>query len=142
MKKTLSFGRTLELFIDMNNHCRHCEKPLKPTQKQACSRKCGMQLARVFSPCQKGKGTRKGYTEIRLPSGKKVYRHRFIMVLMCRFSGLPFTSEMVVHHRNNNGLDNRISNLQLLNNQKEHFELHRNLCSIESIEINGKEFYF
>lgn len=62
---------------------------------------------------QESKNGQKWYA-IRQEKGKKIRMHRFIM-------GLPTGSEdpRVVHHRNDDGLDNRRENLEILDSQHE-----------------------
>jgi len=53
-------------------------------------------------------------------NGKEVFEHR---VIMEQFIGRPLLATEVVHHVNENKLDNRIENLQLMT-KSEHVILH------------------
>lgn len=59
------------------------------------------------------------YKYIRV-DGVRIHEHRFVME---KFIGRKLTSNEVVHHKNGNPTDNRISNLEVLSNS-EHMKHH------------------
>lgn len=63
--------------------------------------------------------------------GKQVMEHRDIME---NHIGRKLRKEEIVHHKNKNRRDNRIENLELLENISEHSKLHRK----ERVTHNGK----
>jgi len=73
------------------------------------------------------KKTKNGYIQLRRPlhpfcnKDGYIYEHRVIMEL---YLGRYLKSNEVVHHINDNREDNRIENLKLLSDNKEHFVLH------------------
>lgn len=123
----------------MFRKCEFCsEKFLIPkyyAQKRFCSSKCRAQRimpkerSRGHKPGNyKGKIIRKGYWAIHLPehpfSGKQGYVKEHRLVMEKKLKRYLNPSE-IVHHMNHNKLDNRPSNLMLLNTNAEHRALHK-----------------
>ena len=74
-----------------------------------------------------------GYIEIRVkdhPRNRGGYVFEHILV-MERMIGRYLTKEEVVHHINQNKQDNRVENLMLFQNRKDHAVYHKNLRLIE-----------
>lgn len=62
---------------------------------------------------------------------KKIRMHRFIMGL-----GTGFEDSRVVHHKNDDGLDNRRENLEILETN------HQNMCMTHGWRVKKKEVPF
>ena len=65
---------------------------------------------------------KRGYMEFfSVKHGKKVRLHRYIME---EYLGRPLKPTEIVHHKNGDPLDNRIENLEVIQNQSEHSANH------------------
>lgn len=78
-------------------------------------------LNNILSPKGSGYLDAQGYWRIPGRDGNSVLEHRDIME---KSLGRRLTSEEVVHHIDEDKLNNDLSNLMLLNNQSEHMKLH------------------
>lgn len=75
-----------------------------------------------------------GYRYVTGDDGKKVQEHRFVME---KHLGRKLREDEVVHHRNHDKLDNRISNLMVMSNQ-EHTTLHQRERAPEELRPRAK----
>lgn len=109
--------------------CPSCCRQFKPTHStvKSCSRRCG-QLARLPSSYPRGRErynwnngrsiTTQGYVEVLCPNhfnpGRRGYKleHRLVME---QFLNRPLLKREHVHHINGDKLDNRITNLKVIN---------------------------
>jgi len=130
---------TIDLQVDDRTQvklCLKCGKELSRKQGKFCSPSCNAsyhnakKVGKDARNWQGGKSIKTdGYVRIRIPEHPNacdgyVYEHRYVME---QEIGRLLTSEEVVHHNNKDRKDNRIENLRLFNNQKEHIRHHNQL---------------
>ena len=96
----------------------YCEKCLTPFGKRKRCYKC--YVIENWSP-KPYLDKRSGYYRIRLPFGKQVYFHRWLME---KHIGRPLVWPEVVHHVNENKIDNRLENLAVTT-AAEHMSHHK-----------------
>jgi len=117
--------------------CVNCGKPLTKSQRKCCSLSCSATYGNKKSTGENArhwKGGKskhsEGYIRFYMPghpsacSAGYIYEHRYVMEQLIRRFLL---SNEVVHHKNGDKKDNRIENLELLNNQSEHCNYHNKL---------------
>jgi len=79
-----------------------------------------------------------GYWRVRLSDGRLMPEHRFLME---QHLGRSITDDEQVHHRNENKLDNRISNLEVLTLPEHTREHHQELPKVElECSVCGEAF--
>ena len=62
-----------------------------------------------------------------VPEHPKAYKHGYVLehrIVMENYIGRLLTNKEIVHHKNNNGKDNRLENLELFANEFEHKRMH------------------
>jgi metal-responsive CopG/Arc/MetJ family transcriptional regulator len=82
-----------------------------------------------------------GYVTIRMPGHPRVDSHGYVkehILIIEKAYGINVTSEMEIHHKNENRADNRLENLVLCANVAEHRLLHQKLRALKSC---GNENY-
>jgi hypothetical protein len=126
-------------------NCKECNKSVyiqkhRWVSFRFCSRKCtgvfggkqpnkgrfkkGEHLGKAHPNYKGGSISKSGYRMI-CDNGKQVYEHRFVME---KYIGRKLLSKENVHHKNHIKTDNRIENLEILNNIS-HLKLHYPLGS-------------
>ena len=108
---------------DPPRYCLICRTQLEQRGKNFCSQACsGKSRLGPNHPRFKG-GTidSDGYRRICV-NGKQVLEHRHIM---SKHIGRDLLPTEVVHHKNENPLDNSLDNLELLPSQSVHMKTHR-----------------
>ena len=103
--------------------CHHCGQTVTKYRSQIANHKntyCSLQCAR-FGRHEHPKGwiSRAGYRFI-MVNGKEIEEHRHVMEL---YIGRPLEKDEVVHHINEDPLDNRLENLALMT-KSQHTILH------------------
>lgn len=113
--------------------CKTCKNvytvhPYRKKSAKYCSMKCygqGMDVNGKNNPSWKGgKFTRDdGYIMIYYPRGTSIYmlEHRYLME---KKLGRRLRKKEIVHHINGIKSDNRLKNLEIINNQSMHARLH------------------
>lgn len=107
--------------------CAHCNKEfeaLSSRQRQFCSNECRQQHESIngrSSSKRTGAWMENGYRVIYAGDGEGIKEH---IKVMEEHIGRKLRPDEVVHHINENRLDNRIENLQLMT-RGEHSRLHR-----------------
>lgn len=100
-------------------NCLNCGKEYKiKKSREKLTKFCSYKCMNKFKSATKKKMN--GYIFWR-ENGKRIWEHRTIME---QFLGRKLSKNEIVHHKNNNRSDNRIENLQILN-QSEHMNIHR-----------------
>ena len=101
--------------------CKICSSPLRDIpcfrkRKKTCSRKChALWLAKTTK--DKGYFMENGYKRVLIPYGERTDSNKYIMehrLIMEKHIGRKLKDDEVVHHKNRNRGDNRISNLQVM----------------------------
>lgn len=109
--------------------CKACSKPMKDIpcyrkRKKTCSRKChGVWIS---MNAKKFRFKDKGYYRVLVPLKERVGKIKYAMehrLVMEDYLGRKLKKNEVVHHKNHNRSDNRISNLQVMT-YSEHSYLH------------------
>lgn len=78
-------------------------------------------LENIIAPKGAGGFDSQGYYLITV-DGVRVYEHRYIME---KYLGRKLLATEIVHHRNGERWNNKLDNLELIENQSEHMKLHR-----------------
>lgn len=100
--------------------CKACSKPLRDIpcyrkRKKTCSRKChGVWIS---MNAKKKSFIDNGYIRVLIPLKDQVGNNKYAMqhrLVMERHLGRKLKDDEVVHHKNHNRSDNRISNLQVM----------------------------
>ena len=119
-------------------NCLHCGQEFKPKRKEQgfCSKSCaGVLKGKMSSKWMKGRTNRyKGAKQvdkdgyIRICGTGHPFRYGRLMIpehiaIMEKHLGRRLSKEEVVHHRNGNRQDNRVSNLEIMK-RSEHCSLH------------------
>jgi HNH endonuclease len=71
------------------------------------------------------------YVMLRFPNGERILEHRFVIETVLGRKLLP---NEVVHHRDNNGKNNEIGNLQIMS-PSEHSRHHGSLGKVDKLKI-------
>lgn len=104
--------------------CPICKEVFRQSRKEqiTCGRICADKYI-VIHGIRKGKGYwyENGYKVLYLEGDRSIKEH---IKIMEEFIGRKLNSDEVVHHKNEDKLDNRIENLQLMT-RGEHSRLHR-----------------
>lgn len=102
--------------------CKNCGKEFETTRATFCSAKCSSEFRKKSGTMKKnGFWYENGYKVLYLDGDKSIKEH--IKVIQ-DFIGRKLKKSEVVHHINEDKLDNRIDNLQLMT-RGEHSKLHR-----------------
>jgi hypothetical protein len=139
-------------------YCEVCGKKLTEYQKNCCSLSCSAVKSNRMCRGESGKNYHggikrhvEGYTMVlrwEHPSHDQngyVYEHRLIME---EEIGRYLESREIVHHLNGQKDDNRLSNLMLFSNQREHQLFHMGVFvagdnwSIDLKDLDSMEEYF
>ena len=100
--------------------CKVCSKPLRDIpcyrkRKKTCSRKChGVWIS---MNAEKKSFVDNGYIRVLIPLAEQVGNNKYAMqhrLVMEKHLGRKLREDEVVHHKNHNRSDNRISNLQVM----------------------------
>ena len=100
--------------------CKACSKPLKDIpcyrkRKKTCSRKChGVWIS---MNAKKKSFIDNGYIRVLIPLKDQIGNNKYAMkhrLVMERHLGRKLRDDEIVHHKNHNRSDNRISNLQVM----------------------------
>lgn len=119
LKRNGTTDRILRSYTEQDR-CEHC-KGCGPFYKGLC-KPCSLRNYRKGYPDRdikkKGEGTitKAGYKLMTTKYGEREYEHRLITKAKIR---------EVVHHKDNNPLNNSPDNLEVLPSQSEHMKLHR-----------------
>ena len=83
--------------------CQRCQKPVsRPWAQKFCSRTCAQRFKSVDPVATR-------YRILKI-NGRKIAEHRYVME---QFLGRPLRTDEIVHHLNEDKLDNRLENLEL-----------------------------
>jgi len=126
--------------------CPKCERELTKQQKKYCSHSCSAKgtlnwVGRKHTEETKRKFRKNGYLNkngyrYQAKNGKEMGEHRWKMQ---KRVGRKLKRTEVVHHWNENKLDNRIDNLCLFRSFSAHFKIHR-FAERHGLEIEKLKF--
>lgn len=119
---TLQTNFTISYNSIMNTSCEICGSPLKQNAKRFCSRSCSGKAHRGNNnPKYKGGCVRPDGYRLICVDGIPMLEHRHVME---RELGRILSPQEIVHHKDQNKLNNSIDNLELLDSQSTHVARH------------------
>lgn len=101
--------------------CKICSSPMRDIpcfrkRKKTCSKKChALWLTKKMK--KKGYFFENGYKRVLIPYSERTDSNKYIMehrLIMENHLGRKLKDDEIVHHKNKNRMDNRISNLEVM----------------------------